>query len=139
MLETRPHTSRWASLIGRAKTWARGLGRDVSALYRSARDARTPWYAKAVAACVVGYALSPVDLIPDFIPVIGLLDDLLIVPLGIALAIRLVPAEVLAEYRDAADQSMRLPVGWTAAVVVAAIWLMIFGVAAALAWPYFQP
>ena len=81
------------------KAKARALKREVQALILAARDPRTPWYAKWLVAGVVAYALSPIDLIPDFIPVLGLLDDLIIVPLGIVIAIRLIPAQVLAECR----------------------------------------
>ena len=70
-------------MIGKLKDWARAIKRDVHAIYLVARDPGVPWYAKAVALCVAGYALSPIDLIPDFIPVFGYLDDLIIVPLGI--------------------------------------------------------
>src|SRR5262249_57529451 len=83
-------------LLDRLKARARGLKRDTLALYLAARDPRTPWYAKLLAAAVVAYALSPLDLIPDFIPVLGYLDDLIIVPLGIPTVLRMVPAEVLA-------------------------------------------
>lgn len=86
------------SVFERAKYWARAVKRDVVALYLAARDPRTPWYAKAVVLAVVAYALSPVDPIPDFIPVLDYLDDLLIVPLGILLAIRLVPVDLMAEF-----------------------------------------
>ena len=80
------------ALIERLKAWAKALKRDVVALWRAARDPRVPWHAKAVAAAVAAYALSPIDLIPDFVPVIGYVDDLLIVPAGIWLAVRLVIA-----------------------------------------------
>ena len=73
-------------IVERLKVWARALKRDVLALYRSARDPRVPWYAKAVAGLVAAYALSPIDLIPDFVPVLGYLDDLIIVPIGIFLS-----------------------------------------------------
>jgi uncharacterized membrane protein YkvA (DUF1232 family) len=76
---------------------------DVHAVYQAARDPRTPWYARAAAILVAAYALSPIDLIPDFIPVLGYLDDLLIVPLGILLVVRLIPADVLAEHRATAE------------------------------------
>ena len=96
--------------MGRVKTWretwrrwARGLKRDAYAQYLACRDPRVPWYAKALAAAVVAYALSPIDLIPDVIPVLGYLDDLLLVPLGLALALRLIPAPVLAECRRPAS------------------------------------
>src|SRR5262245_34421483 len=88
-----------ATLVGRLRSWARGIKRDVHALYLSARDPRVPWYAKAVALAVAAYALSPIDLIPDFIPVLGYLDDLILVPLGIIVAVKLVPPQVLAECR----------------------------------------
>lgn len=121
-------------LTGRLKGWARALKRDVLALYGAARDSRTPWPAKVVAAFVAAYALSPIDLIPDFIPVIGYLDDLVIVPAGIWLAIRLVPADVMAEHRASATAhaSAQRPVSYGAAAVIVAIWLLCL--AAALNW-----
>lgn len=85
--------------IHKLQNWARLLKRDVIAIWLAARDPRVPWHAKAVAGAVAAYALSPVDLIPDFIPVVGLLDDLLIVPAGIAFAIRLIPAPIMADLR----------------------------------------
>ena len=85
---------------------ARGLKRDTYALYLAARDPRVPWYTKALALGVVGYALSPIDLIPDFIPIIGYLDDLILVPLGLALVLRLTPEHVLAEARARAQEAM---------------------------------
>ena len=87
------------TLIARARSWAGQIKRDVVALWLAIREPRVPWYAKTVAAVVAGYALSPIDLIPDFIPVLGYLDDLLIVPLGIMLAVKLVPAPVMADLR----------------------------------------
>ncbi len=102
---------------------ARLLKRDTYALYLACRDPRTPWYAKALAGAVVAYAFSPIDLIPDFIPVLGYLDDLLIVPAGLALALRLIPAPVMADCRAwAAIQSER-PTSRTAAFVIFAIWI----------------
>jgi uncharacterized membrane protein YkvA (DUF1232 family) len=88
--------------IEQVRQWARTLKRDVLALYLAARDPRVPWYAKAVAACVAVYALSPIDLIRDFIPILGYLDDLILVPLGIWVAIRLIPPPLLEEHRQAA-------------------------------------
>ena len=82
------------------------LKREVVALYLAFRDPRVPWYAKAVAVCVVGYALSPIDLIPDPIPILGYLDDLIIVPLGIALAVRLIPPDILEDCRQRADEKL---------------------------------
>jgi len=110
-------------MLQQLRDWARGLKRDVHALYLAARDPRVPWYAKAVALGVAAYALSPIDLIPDFIPVVGYLDDLIIVPLGILLAVRLIPAEILAEHRQAANEAAERPTSRTAAMVIIAIWI----------------
>ena len=82
-------------MAGRLKEWARSLKRDMHAIYLAARDRRTPWYAKALAICVAGYALSPIDLIPDFVPFLGYLDDVVIVPLGILAVVKLIPPAVL--------------------------------------------
>jgi uncharacterized membrane protein YkvA (DUF1232 family) len=87
---------------GRLKDWSRVIKRDVHALYLASRDPRVPWYAKALVIVVTGYALSPIDLIPDFVPVLGYLDDVILVPLGILLVIRLIPPEIMAEHRDLA-------------------------------------
>lgn len=116
-------------MVGKLKTWACTIRRDVHALYLAARDPRTPWYAKGLALCVAGYALSPIDLIPDFIPVLGYLDDIIIVPLGILVVVRLIPPEVMAEHRAAAAVAAVRPVSLTAAVVVGAIWLLFAGLA----------
>lgn len=114
------------------KAWARGLKRDVHAIYLASRDPRTPWYARAAAVLVAAYALSPIDLIPDFVPILGYLDDLLIVPLGILLVIRLIPPDVLAEHRAAAERRQAArPVSYAAAAFMIGIWLV---AAAALVW-----
>jgi uncharacterized membrane protein YkvA (DUF1232 family) len=110
------------------KNWqaqARALKRETYALYLAYRDPRTPWYAKAFTACVVGYAFSPLDLIPDFIPLLGYLDDLLLVPLGVLLAVRLIPPAVLAESRARAQEELAegRPSDWRAAVVIVLLWL----------------
>src|ERR1051326_7426426 len=106
------------------KQWARTIKRDVHAVYLAARDPRVPWYAKALAICVAAYALSPIDLIPDFIPILGYLDDLVLVPLGIALAIRLIPPALLEEHRAAAAAlSDKRPTSPAAAAVIIGIWL----------------
>jgi uncharacterized membrane protein YkvA (DUF1232 family) len=102
---------------------ARRLKREVYALYYAAKDPRVPWYAKAVAACVVAYAFSPIDLIPDPIPVLGYLDDLVLLPLGIALVLRLIPADVLEDCRRRAEERETRPVSWIAAGVIIAIWV----------------
>src|SRR6478609_1623131 len=98
------------SLISQAKIWAKSLKRDIVALWLAARDPRVPWHAKAVAGAVAAYALSPVDLIPDFIPVLGYLDDIIIVPLGILLAVRLIPPPLMAELRAQAAERAERPV-----------------------------
>lgn len=118
-------------IFDRLRHWARTIKRDVVALYLAARDPRVPWYAKAVAACVAAYALSPIDLIPDFIPVLGYLDDVILVPLGILLAVRLVPADVMSELRDEAEKRTNRPASRIGAVVVIMVWL---SAAAAIAW-----
>jgi uncharacterized membrane protein YkvA (DUF1232 family) len=115
------------------RRWARGLKRDTYAVYLACRDPRVPWYAKVLAAAVVAYALSPIDLIPDFIPVLGYLDDLLLVPLGLALALRLIPAPVLAECRRAAADRLAAgsgrPRSWAGAAVIVAVWLLLAALA----------
>jgi uncharacterized membrane protein YkvA (DUF1232 family) len=121
-------------------TWkdrARGLKQDVVALSLALRDPRVPWYAKAVGACVIAYALSPIDLIPDFIPVLGLVDDLVLVPLGIALMLRLVPPGILAEHRAAAAKLAERPVSRAGAAAVIAIWAAALGLAAYWGWRTF--
>ncbi len=107
----------------RLKYWARSIKRDAYAIYLTARDRRTPWYAKALALCVAAYAFSPIDLIPDFIPVLGYLDDLVIVPLGILAVIKLLPPELIAEHRRRAELAHDKPVSRGAAVVIALIWV----------------
>ncbi|MDO9027056.1 MAG: YkvA family protein [bacterium] len=105
---------------------AEDLKQETYALYLAYRDPRVPWYAKAVAAATVAYAVSPIDLIPDFIPVIGYLDDLVLVPLGIALSVRLIPAGIMAECRQKAHQKLSgtNSLGLKAAAVVVLIWLL---------------
>jgi len=100
------------------------LKRETLALYLAARDPRTPWHARVVVAAVAAYALSPIDLVPDFIPILGLLDDAVLLPLGIALALRLIPAEVMAESRARAAAAFAAgrPVSRSAAVAIVAIW-----------------
>jgi uncharacterized membrane protein YkvA (DUF1232 family) len=112
------------SRIESAKAWARGIKRDVLAIYFAARDPRAPMLARLLALAVAAYALSPIDLIPDFIPILGYLDDLLIVPLGILLVIRLLPAPVLASARVKADALIARPQSRAAAVVVILIWIV---------------
>ena len=103
------------------------LRREVYALYLAARHRDTPWYAKLFVAGVVAYAFSPIDLIPDFVPVLGYLDDLILIPLGIAVAIKLIPPDVMAECRVHAVEvaGSGKPVSRAAAVVIVAIWILL--------------
>ena len=112
-------------MFERLRNWASAIKRDVIALYLAARDPRVPWHAKAVAAAVAAYALSPIDLIPDFIPVLGQLDDLIIVPLGILLAVRMIPPHLMAEHRAAATAATAQPQSNTGALAIIAIWTML--------------
>ena len=110
-------------LMSRVKTWAAALRRDAHAILLASRDPRVPWAAKFLALAVAGYALSPIDLIPDFIPVLGYLDDLIIVPLGIWLVIELIPEQVMYEYRAMASAAAQRPVSKTGAILIVAAWL----------------
>jgi uncharacterized membrane protein YkvA (DUF1232 family) len=108
---------------------AKDLKADIFALYLAARDHRVPWYAKAMGLAVTAYAFSPIDLIPDFIPVLGQLDDLVLLPLGIALTVRLIPDPVWAECRARAraEASARSRAGRVAAGVIVLVWLLVIG------------
>jgi uncharacterized membrane protein YkvA (DUF1232 family) len=109
--------------LARWRQEARALKREVIALSLAVRDPRAPWYARALAACVVAYAFSPIDLIPDPIPVLGYLDDLLLLPLGVLAVRALIPAAVLADCRERAARLEGRPRSWVGAGVVVAIWL----------------
>jgi uncharacterized membrane protein YkvA (DUF1232 family) len=123
-------------MLARWRQRATRLKRDTYAIYLAFRDPRVPWYARALAFCVVAYALSPIDLIPDFIPVLGYVDDLVLVPLGIALVLRLIPAPVLAESRQRADELLTREKSavWgparAAAVIIIVIWVAVATLAA---------
>lgn len=104
---------------------------DAHAIWLSARDPRVPWYAKLLGLIITGYALSPIDLVPDFIPVLGLLDDLVLIPAGIWLMLKLIPAEVFAEHRATAEVASHRPVSRTGAAIVIVLWL---GLAASIGW-----
>jgi uncharacterized membrane protein YkvA (DUF1232 family) len=111
-------------MFERLKEWAHRLKRDVYALYMAARDPRVPWYAKALAGLVAAYALSPIDPIPDFIPVLGYLDDMIVIPLGIRAAIWMIPEEVMADLRRKAEERILVrPRSQFGAVVVVGLWL----------------
>ena len=112
--------------LGEWKRWAGRLKSETHALYLAYRDPRVPWYAKLFAALVVGYAFSPIDLIPDSIPVLGYLDDLILVPLGVALVVRMIPEDVLSESRQKARKMVERgerPVNRGAAAVIVVLWL----------------
>jgi uncharacterized membrane protein YkvA (DUF1232 family) len=114
-----------AAPAARLADWARTVRRDVRAVYLASRDPRTPWHVKAAAMAVAAYALSPIDLIPDFIPVLGQLDDVIIVPLGIWLVLRMIPPDVLSEHRAAAAVIDRDgPKSTAGAVAIVSIWIL---------------
>ncbi|WP_287741934.1 DUF1232 domain-containing protein [Diaphorobacter sp.] len=112
-------------LLQIAKQWARALKRDVLVVYLAARDPRTPWALRLLALAVAAYALSPIDLVPDFIPVLGYLDDLLIVPLGLALVLRLLPPPVLLAARERAARMLARPRSWLAAAIIIMLWVLL--------------
>ena len=111
-------------MLSRIKTWADSLKRDGHAIYLASRDPRVPWYAKALAVAVAGYALSPIDLIPDFIPVIGYLDELIILPLGIWLVVSLIPDEIMVEYRAKADEAGKRPISRAGMTAIILLWII---------------
>ena len=106
------------------KHWARAIKGDIHALYLASRDPRVPWYAKLLAILVAGYALSPIDLIPDFIPVLGYIDDVILVPLGILLVIRLIPPDIMAEHRRHAAAAQARPISHIAAAWIVGVWII---------------
>lgn len=120
-----------ASLLDTLRRRARALKVETIALYHVARDPRVPWYARLFVGVVVAYALSPIDLIPDFVPILGYLDDLILIPLGIALALRMVPRDVLDECRARAERDASRPTSRAAMLAIIAIWL---ASAALVAW-----
>ena len=122
------------SWLWRWKERVAALRREVVVLYLAVRDRRCPWYARALAAVVIAYALSPIDLIPDFIPVLGLLDDLVLVPVGLLAVRRLIPAEVLADARRRAEGEGAPPASRLAGAVIIALWLALAGAAGYWAW-----
>ncbi len=110
----------WKQRVNQLKT-------ETCAVYLASKDPRVPWYAKALVAFVVAHTFSPIDLIPDFIPVLGILDDLIVTPLGIALALKMIPEPVMVECRQRARETMagQKPTGWTGAAIVIGIWLLV--------------
>lgn len=115
------------SNLSKLKSYARKLKQNLFVLYLSYRDNRTPWYAKVVAICVVAYAFSPIDLIPDFIPVLGYLDDLIIVPIGISLALKLIPSHIIEDNREKAEEIKKngKPKNWFVGILFILIWVLL--------------
>ncbi|QOR67269.1 DUF1232 domain-containing protein [Cytobacillus suaedae] len=109
------------------KVWARNLKRQLFVLYLAYKDERVLWFAKLFAACVVAYAFSPIDLIPDFIPILGYLDDVILVPLGIMFALKLIPKEVIAECEIKAEEMMKKgkPKNWVVGSLIIIVWSII--------------
>jgi uncharacterized membrane protein YkvA (DUF1232 family) len=122
------------------KSWkskSNHLKSEIVALYLAYKHPRTPWYAKVLAGLIIGYALSPIDLIPDFIPVVGYLDDLIIVPAGIALLIKIIPKDILEESRVKAEYDLlnKKLKNWIAAIIIILIWLLAIYLTLSLIWP----
>ncbi|WP_264740627.1 YkvA family protein [Cytobacillus firmus] len=113
--------------LTKLRNYSRKLKQNLFVLYLSYKDNRVPWYAKLVAICVVAYAFSPIDLIPDFIPVLGYIDDLIIVPLGISLALKLIPPYIIEENREKAEviKNNGKPKNWFVAVIFILIWILL--------------
>lgn len=123
-------------MLARLKGWARVIKRDVLAVWLAARDPRTPWYARVLALAVADYALSPIDLIPDVIPVLGYLDDVILVPLGILAVLALVPRDVMAECRARAEAAAARPVSRAGAAFIVAVWVLLGLAAGWAAWQH---
>ena len=113
--------------IQRLSRKAKDLSSDTYALYLAAKDPRVPWLAKLIAGATVAYALSPIDLIPDFIPVLGMLDDLVVIPLGLSIALRMIPREIMNEHREAARKQLthENPRRWAGVLVVIGVWAFV--------------
>ncbi len=121
-------------LRARITAWARALKSEIVVLASAVRDPRTPWHAKMLGVFIVAYALSPIDLIPDFIPVIGYLDEVILLPIGLWAVRRMIPAEVMAEHRARVIPGARLPLNKYAAVVIVAIWLVVLAAVSHWLW-----
>ena len=119
----------------RLKDWARAIKRDVVALYIAGRDPRVPWSVKAVAVAIAAYALSPIDLVPDFIPVLGYLDELILLPIAITLVVRMIPESLMAEFREEAQRRSKRPTSRTAAAAIIALWIAAAVFLLSLFWP----
>nr|WP_106779277.1 YkvA family protein [Lysinibacillus timonensis] len=114
-------------MFNKLKAWAKNLKRQIFLLYFAYKDERVPLFVKVFTACVVAYALSPIDLIPDFIPILGYIDDILIVPLGVMFALKMMPKEVLSDCEDKAEELLKKgkPKNWIAGSIIVFIWVMI--------------
>ncbi len=123
-------------MLARLKRWARNVRRDTYAVGLIARDRRVPWHAKTLALLVAGYALSPLDVIPDFIPVVGFVDDVILVPLGILAVMKLVSPEILREHRQHAEPAIDLPKSWIGGIVLLCMWLAIVAFSGFLLWHF---
>ena len=123
-------------MSGALRKRAKSLRQQALVVYHVARDPRTPWFTRVLALAVAAYALSPIDLIPDFIPVLGYLDDVVIVPLGIMAAVKLVPAELMEEFRSRAATSAQRPTSYAGAILIASLWIA--AGAALAAWWWFR-
>ena len=126
------------SIISRLKGWARTIKLDVYAIWIAARDKRIPWFVKLLAMMVAAYAISPIDLIPDFIPVIGYLDDIIIVPLGILLVVRLIPLELMQEFRSQAATATSRPTSQITAIIFVSIWILSFSLLAYILYQHYS-
>ena len=121
--------------MARLRAWAEAIKRDVVALYIAGRDPRVPWYVKLAAVAVAAYALSPIDLIPDFIPVLGYLDEVIILPVALFLVIKMIPTPLMAEFREEAQRRAERPTSRAGAVLIVAIWIAAFVLAVWAFWP----
>ncbi|MEK4066536.1 YkvA family protein [Peribacillus sp. FSL R5-0717] len=119
-------------MLKKIKAWTRNLKKQVFILYFAYKDNRVPWYAKLFAACVVAYAFSPIDLIPDFIPILGYIDDVIIVPLGIMLALKMIPESVITDCEEKAEELMKKgkPKNWIVGSIIILVWglILIWGI-----------
>lgn len=114
-------------MFDKIKIWARSLKRQIFILYFACKDERVPWHAKVFTACVVAYAFSPIDLIPDFIPILGYLDDVILVPIGIMIALKMIPKSVLTDCEVKAEEMMKKgkPKNWIVGSLIVMIWFFI--------------
>lgn len=110
--------SKWRASAGRLKS-------ELLALYLAYRDPRVPWYARVFIACIVAYAFSPIDLVPDFVPILGYLDDLLLLPLGVALALKMIPASIMDEHRQRVESLTVRPRSILGAAVIVMVWIVV--------------